>query len=182
MRRAKVALCTLALSAALLPGVLPAGAADSPTAAGPDLSLVSQTQWVTPAAPWFSLALAAGSQAGSAADLHVSVTMYGRITDGSQFEQAANGVPEEEVLTRVPDFGVTATAAGLTAATCITVLYNETSGAPPPAPGTAGVCPAGGPTVNLHCTLGSGPCDDVYPVSIALLHAGDSTPVARFTT
>jgi len=182
MRRAKVALCTLALSAALLPGVLPAGAADSPTAAGPDLTLVSQTQWVTPAAPWFSLALAIGSQAGSAADLHVSVTMYGRITDGSQFQQAANGVPQEELLTRVPDVGVTATAAGLTAATCITVLYNDTSGAPTPAPGTAGVCPAGGPTVNLHCTLGSGPCDDVYPVSIALLHAGDSTPVARFTT
>jgi Family of unknown function (DUF6049) len=181
-----VALCTLALSAALLPGVLPgllpASAAVSPTAAGPDLTLVSQTQWVTPAAPWFSLALAVGSQAGSAADLHVSVTMYGRITDGSQFQQAANGVPQEEVLTRVPDVGVTATAAGLTAATCITVLYNDTSGPPTPAPGTAGVCPSGGPTVNLHCTLGSGPCDDVYPVSIALLHAGDSTPVARFTT
>ena len=187
----RVALCTLALSATflagllpgLLPGVVPAaGATVSPTAAGPELSLVSQTQWVTPAAPWFSLALAAGSQAGSAADLHVSVTMYGRITDGSQFEQAANGVPEEEVLTRVPDVGVTATAAGLTAATCITVLYNDTSSAPTPAPGTAGACPSGGPTVNLNCTLGSGPCDDVYPVSIALLHAGDSTPVARFTT
>jgi hypothetical protein len=181
-----VALCTLALSAALLPGalpgVLPAGAAVSPAAPGPALTLASQTQWVTPAAPWFSLALAVGSQAGAAADLHVSVTMYGRITDGSQFQQAANGVPQEEVLTRVPDVPVTPTAAGLTAATCITVLYNDTSGPPTPAPGTAGVCPSGGPTVNLHCTLGSGPCDDVYPVSIALLHADDSTPVARFTT
>src|SRR3984957_4966990 len=186
MRRMTVALCALALFAALLPGalpgVLPAGAAVSPTAAGPALTLASQTQWVTPAAPWFSLALAIGSQAGSAADLHVSVSMYGRITDGSQFQQAANGVPQEELLTRVPDVGVTATAAGLTASTCITVLYNDTSGPPTPAPDTAGVCPPGGPTVNLHCTLGSGPCDDVYPVSIALLHAGDSTPVARFTT
>ena len=99
--------------------------------------------------------------------------MYGRITDGSQFQQAANGVPQEDVLTRVPDVPVTATAAGLTAATCITVLYNDTSGPPTPAPGTAGVCPSGGPTVTLNCTLGSGPCDDVYPVSIALLHAGD---------
>ncbi|HEV3370720.1 MAG TPA: hypothetical protein VG074_14230, partial [Acidimicrobiales bacterium] len=106
-----VALCTLALSAALLPGalpgVLPAGAAVSPAAPGPALTLASQTQWVTPAAPWFSLALAVGSQAGAAADLHVSVTMYGRITDGSQFQQAANGVPQEEVLTRVPDVPVT---------------------------------------------------------------------------
>jgi hypothetical protein len=162
--------------------VLPAGAAVSPTAAGPDLTLVSQTQWVTPAAPWFSLALAVGSQAGSAADLHVSVTMYGRITDGSQFQQAADGVPQQDVLTRVPDVPVSATATGLTAATCITVVYNDTSGPPTPAPGTAGVCPSGGPTVTRNCTLGSGPCDDVYPVSIALLHAGESTPVARFTT
>src|ERR1700733_2303598 len=134
MRRMTVALCTLALSAALLPGVmpgvLPAGAADSPTAAGPALTLVSQTQWVTPAAPWFSLALAAGTQAGAAANLHVIVTMYGRITDGSQFQQAADGVPQEDVLTRVPDVPVTASATGLTAATCITVLYNDTSGPP----------------------------------------------------
>jgi hypothetical protein len=170
-----------------------AGAADSPIAgatAAPDLALVSQTQWVTPTAPWYTLALAVAPAAGSAADLHVSVTVYSRIGDGAQLQQATNGTPDKSTLAHVSSIPVTANtdnaggagAGSLTASTCLTVLPDEDTTAPTPAPGTTGACPAGGPTVVLGCTLGTGPCDDVYPVSVALLRNGNSTPLSRFTT
>ena len=157
---------------------LPADAAGSPTTAGPLLSLVSQTPWVTPNAPSFSLDLAVGSGAGPSADLHVSVTIYDRIDDASQLAQVTDNTPDNRVLARVSPLPVTAGASGLTASTCIMVLTESST----TAPGTPGACPAGGDTVQLPCELGGGPCDDVYPVSVALLRTGDSTPVARFTT
>jgi hypothetical protein len=170
----------LTLSAVVILDALPARAALSPTAAGPALTLASQTQWVTPAAPWYSLALAVGAGAGAAGDLHVSVTVYSRIGDGSDLEQAMSS-PDTRPLTRLPPIPVTAGARGLTASTCMTVLPEDSTVPPTPAPGTAGACP-GGPTVVLGCSPGNGPCDDVYPVTVELLRTGDGTPVARFTT
>jgi hypothetical protein len=193
-RWATAALCLLALSANFTGGGSAAGAAVSPTAgatanaAGPDLTLVSQTQWVTPTAPWYSLALAVAPAAGAAADLHVNVTVYSRIGDGAQLQQATNGTPDKSTLAHVSSIPVTANtdnaggADTFTASTCLTVLPDESTPPPTPAPGTTGACPAGGPTVVLDCTLGTGPCDDVYPVSVALLRNGNSTPLSRFTT
>jgi Family of unknown function (DUF6049) len=179
------------VSANFIGGGLPAVAADSPaaaTSAGPALTLVSQTQWVTPTAPWYSLALAVAPSAGSAADLHVSVTVYSRIGDGSQLQQATNGAPDKTALAHISSIPVSAdtdnaggAAATLNAQTCLTVLPDEDSTPPAPAPGTT-ACPAGAPDVVLGCTPGTGPCDDVYPVSVALLRTGSTTPLARFTT
>jgi hypothetical protein len=196
-RWATAALCLLALSAIFTGGALPAGADVSTAAAStvaapgaaPELALVSQTQWLTPTAPWFSLALAVAPSAGAAADLRVSVTVYSRIGDGSQLQQATNGTPQKSQLGRISSIPVTAntdnaagTVASFSATTCLTVLPDESATAPTPAPGTTGACPAGGPTVVLGCTPGTGPCDDVYPVSVALLRNGSSSPLSRFTT
>jgi hypothetical protein len=182
MRWATVALCTLALSALFLLDALPARADVSSSAPGPALVLVSQTQWVTPAAPWYSLKLAVRSGAGPAGDLHVSVTVYSRIDDSSDLQQAMDTTPDQSVRTRVSAIPVTAGANGLVASACITVLPDDSTVPPTPAPGTSGACPSAGPTVTLDCTRGDGTCDDIYPVSVALLRTGDSAPLARFTT
>ena len=55
------------------------GAAVVSAQPAPPSYLLSQTSFVTPAQPWFSLALGVSPSAGSAADLHVSLTFYGRL-------------------------------------------------------------------------------------------------------
>ena len=45
-----------------------------------------------------------------------------------------------------------------------------------------GVCAAGSHTLTLDCTPLTGKCGDVYPVSVALVRQGSSSPLARFTT
>ena len=168
----------MTLCAALALSQLTASAADTASAAGaasaPVFTLTSQTQWVTPEAPWYSLALGVGPAAGAASDLHVAVTFYSRITDGSQLQEATNATPDLDVLTRVTSIPVTEESGTMTAATCVTVLPRNAT-APTASP--AGACPAGAPTVNLPCSLESGPCDDVYPVSVALIRSGQSAPV-----
>ncbi|MGP0030614.1 MAG: DUF6049 family protein, partial [Acidimicrobiales bacterium] len=160
----------------------PAGATATAAArpAAPDLTLAGQTQWVTPAQPGFTLALAVGGDAGPAADLHVAVTVYNRIDNRSEFEQAAGAVPDKGVLARLPPVPVADTPTGAAADTCVTVLPD--AAAAPPTPGPAGTCAAGAPTVVLGCQPGTGTCDDVYPVSVALLRTGDGNPLERFTT
>ncbi len=141
--------------------------------------MVSQTPWVTPTQPWFNLALAVGSVAGPTDALHVSLIFYSRVIDRSQFEQAAGAFPQKSILTHVPDVTVAPTAAGGVATACVTVLPDDSATAP--ASG-AGACPAGSPTVLLGCTPDTASCGDVYPVSVALIRQGSSTPVAHFTT
>jgi hypothetical protein len=182
MRWAKAALCTLALSTAVLPGVTAAAAAARPHTAGPPLMLTSQTPWVTPSDPWFNLALGIGEGGVAAADLHVSMTVYTRIGDFSQYVQATGATPEKGVLLHLPDLAVSGGAGNRTASTCVTVLPESSSSAPAVPTGTSGACPAASPTLILSCTPDTGVCGDVYPVSIALLRKGSSTPLARFTT
>jgi hypothetical protein len=181
MRWAKAAFCTLALSSAAIPGLAAAAPARAP-AGGPPLVLASQTPWVTPTAPWFTLALVVRDAAVPAADLHVSVTIYNRIDDFPQFQQAAGATPDKSVLLRVPDLPVSVTPAGDAASTCVTVLPDSSVTAPTPAAGSTGACPASGPTVLLGCEPDTAVCGDVYPVSVALLRKGSGTPVQRFTT
>jgi hypothetical protein len=179
----------IALSAAVLSGLsgvwvlaasLPSGATGSVASARPLMTLTSQTQWVTPAEPGYSLDLAVAPGAGAAAGLHVSVTIYSRINDPSQLQEAIDATPDNHILARLPDIGLTSTPTGLTAGTCVTVTTE--SPANPPAAGASGNCTAGAPTVELPCVLGGGLCDDVYPVSVALERSGASTPLTRFTT
>jgi hypothetical protein len=159
--------------------VVPAQAARA--AAGPVLFLGAQTSWVTPAAPWFTLSLGVGNNAGPAADLHVELTYYSRINDASHMAQATNATPDEAVLTHF-DAPVTATADGLGVVSCAVILPKNGAQAPTPTPGTLGVCPPGAPTVTLDCQPATGRCGDVYPVTVALYQQGNSSALAHFTT
>jgi hypothetical protein len=182
-RRARTALCTLAVAVAALVSTLGASTAARGTeqtrAAAAPLTLVSQTPWVTADQPWFNIDLAVSSAEGSPGDLSVSLTFYPRVNDASDLQQAISGTPNSSPLRRVTGIPVTAAASGLTAAECVTVLPN--SSATPPA-GGAGICPAGAPTLTLGCMPSTDECGDVYAVSVALLRTGSSSPVARFTT
>ncbi len=183
-RWARTALCTLAVAAATLLSTagIAAGASVAAVQAGAGatpLSLASQTSWVSPAAPWFTLSLAVGDDGVPVGDLHVGLTFYSRVGDASQFDQAVGAVPQKTALLRVPDVPVSGTGVERAATACVTVLPD--SSASPPATGT-GACAAGSPTLVLGCTPDTGVCGDVYPVSVSLLRQGDATPVARFTT
>jgi hypothetical protein len=181
---ARTALCTLAVAAAL---IVPLGSATGVAAAtvvaakpAAPMTLISQTSFVTPAQPWFSLALGVSPSAGAATGLHVSLTFYGRLDDDSQLQQSLNATPQGSVLLRESDVAVTAGAGGaLTAGSCVTVVPN--GDATPPTTG-AGACTGTSETLTLGCTPDVGICPDVYPVSVVLERQGDSTPVARFTT
>ena len=180
---ARTALCTLAVAAALL---LPVGGAAGVAGAASatvvttqpaaPLTLLSQTSFVTPAAPWFSLALGVSPSVGAASGLHVSLTFYGRLDDDSQLQQSLNATPQGSVLLRETDVPVTAGANGaLTAGTCVTVVPN--GDASPPTTGT-GACTGTGTseTLTLGCTPYVGICPDVYPVSVALDRQGTRPP------
>src|SRR6185437_6326839 len=189
MRWARIALCTLSVATLALLGTSGAGApgADAATApvaarsAGPALTLVSQTPWVTAQQPWFNIALGVSASAGAASGLHVSLTFYGRLDDSSELQQSISGTPSTGTLGRVNPVAVTAGGpTGLTASTCVTVLPRSSSSVPTQG---SGACPAGnGNTLTLGCTPNIGHCGDVYPVGVALFRQGSSTPVAHFTT
>ncbi len=181
-RWATTVFCTFAVAAAALLGTAGAGAATPVRAAGgPALTLVSQTPWITPTQPWFNLALGIGAAAGPASGLHVSLTFYARLDDSSQLQEAVGGSPPTTALLRLSDVpvGEVGATGTLTASACVTVLPD--ADASPPATGP-GACPAGGPTLTLDCTPLTGRCGDVYPVAVALLRQGSTTPLARFTT
>ncbi len=180
-RWAGTALWTLALSAASFMGSGSATASSPAAGRGPQLSLVSQTPWVTPAQPWFNLALSVGARGVPIGQLHVSMTIYSRIDNFSQFQQSVGATPQKGVLLRVSDVPVGSTSGGRAASVCLTVLPDTSASAPAPAP-APGACAAGGPTLYLDCTPATGICGDVYPVSIALLRRGSGTPLQRFTT
>ena len=180
--RARTALCTLAVAVAALVstlGAAAAGGAQQARADGAPLVLDSQTPWVTAAQPWFNLALGVTPAEGAASTLRVNVTFYGRVNDASELQQAISATPTSTPLLRQTGLPVTAGTGGLTAADCVTVLPD--SNASPPSTGS-GICAAGAPTLTLDCTPGTGRCGDVYPVSVALVRQGASSPLARFTT
>ena len=150
-------------------------------AAGPALTLVSQTPWITPAQPWFNLALGIGAAAGPASGLHVSLTFYARLDDSSQLQQAIGGSPPTTALLRLSDLpvGEVGPTGALTSSACVTVLPDADASPRPTGPGA---CPAGSPTLTLDCTPLTGRCGDVYPVAVALLRQGSAAPLARFIT
>ncbi len=187
-RWAPTALCTLAVAVAVVFGTAWAGAATAPAGAatalpgdGPALTLVSQTPWITPTQPWFDLALGIGTEEGPASGLHVSLTFYARLDDSSQLQQAIGGSPPTTPLLRLSDVpvGAAGPTGALASSVCVTVLPDASASTPAPGPGA---CPEGGPTLTLDCTPLTGRCGDVYPVAVALLRQGSTTPLARFTT
>jgi hypothetical protein len=183
-RLARTTLCALAVAIAALvstPGTTAAGGAEQARASGPPLVLDSQTPWVTPDQPWFTIALGVSPTQGAASDLSVSLTFYERITSGSDLQQATSGTPRTAPLKHVTDLPVTAGAGGLTAGACVTVLPNANASAP--TTGT-GACTAGPSsyTLTLGCTLSTDLCQGVYAVSVALVRSGSATPLSRFTT
>jgi hypothetical protein len=181
-RWAGTALCTLAVAAAALLGMVGAGAVAPSARPGTDrpLTLVSQTPWVTPTQPWFNIALGVGSPQGDASTLRVSLTFYGRMIDASQLQQAIGGAPTANTLLHDSDVPVTAGPGGLTASACVTVVPEASASPPPTGPGA---CAAGSSeTLVLGCRPGTGVCGDVYPVVVSLLRQGSSTALARFTT
>ncbi len=154
------------------------------------LTLDSQTPWVTPADPWFTLSLGVSAAAGESTRLHLSLSFYSRLSDPSQIQQAIGGTPSTTALLHLPDVPVVPTGTGasvagagsgpaLSAVTCVTVV--PSSGTTPPSSG-ANVCTAGSPTLTLECTPDTGKCGDVYPVTVSLLRDGATTPLARLTT
>ncbi len=173
---------------ALLAATVPApagGRAGADTAGtattGPTLSLVAQTAWVSPAAPWFALTAEAANRTGPLADLHVEVTFYNRIDDETEFAQATNAVPNKGVLGHF-NAPLTASVGGRVAATCATVIPEDSTTPPTTAPPNTVACPAGSPTLILGCTPDEGICGGVYPVSVGLYRQGTAAPLARFTT
>ncbi len=157
----------------------PAVAQPRPASEAPLLTLLSQSSWVTPTQPWFNLALGVAPRAGPAADLHVSLTFYGRTNGGSQMQQAINGSPSENPLLHESDVPVSAGTGGMTASACVTVVP-ESSVTPPTA--GPGVCAPGDPTLVLDCTPLKGSCGDVYPVTVVLARQGSNSALERFTT
>jgi Family of unknown function (DUF6049) len=188
MRWARISLCALVTSVTLLAGTISAAAAVDQAGAGapttttrPLLALTSQTPWVSPAAPWFSLAVAVGSHAGPAGDLRVEVSFYNRINDASEMGQSMGGTPTMRIITHFPA-AVSASPGGGVATTCATVLPDSSASAPTTVPPNSVACPAGSPTVTLGCTPGNASCGDVYPVSVALYRQGTTAPLSHFTT
>jgi hypothetical protein len=109
------------------------------------------------------------------------MTFYSRLDNGSQLQQAISGTPDSTVLLRDSDVAVTTANGGLSASACVTVERDDRD--TPPSSGADACAP--GPTsdtLDLHCTPLTGTCGDVYPVTIALLRQGSTTPIARFTT
>jgi hypothetical protein len=148
---------------------------------GPALSLAAQTAWVSPAAPWFALTAQTGNDTGSVDALHVEATFYNRINDETELAQATHAVPDKGILNHF-NWPVTATSDGRIAATCVTVLPEQSVTPPTTAPPNTVACPAGSPTLVLGCTPDEGICGGVYPVSVALYRQGAGAPLARFTT
>jgi Family of unknown function (DUF6049) len=188
MRWARVSLCALVMSVVLLVVAFPAltgpgAGADTVgnVSAGPALSLAAQTAWVSPAAPWFALTAQTGNDTGSVGDLHVEATFYNRISNETELAQATHAVPEKGVLKSF-NWPVAATSEGRIAATCVTVLPEQSVTPPTTPPPNTVACPAGSPTLVLGCTPDEGICGGVYPVSVALYRQGTTTPLARFTT
>ena len=194
MRWARVSLCALGMSVVLLVVTFPAltalPALTGPRAGadtagnfttGPALSLAAQTAWVSPAAPWFALTAQTGTDTGSLGDLHVEATFYNRISDETELAQATHAVPDKGILDHF-NRPVTATSQGRIAATCVTVLPEQSVTPPTTPPPNTVACPAGSPTLVLGCTPDEGICGGVYPVSVALYRQGTGAPLARFTT
>ena len=189
MRWGGTALCSLAVIAAVLLGSAPVASGGAPEAVAraktdtPPLTLVSQTNWVTPDQPWFNVSVGISASEGAAAGLRVSVTYYARLDSASQLQQAVDGTPGGSVLGRQPDAPVTSggqgPGQGSTATSCVTVLRDQRD--TPPTSGT-GMCAPGTLSIDMGCTPLSGTCGDVYPVSIALYKQSSTTPVARLTT
>jgi len=186
MRWARVSLRALAVSAVLVVAWVPTAAlalhgsvSSGPDPVGPPLALESQTPWVTPAAPWFSLAAEVGSTTGPVGNLHVRVSFYPRINNATQLAQSTNSLPAGGEITHV-NVPVTVTPEGRGASVCATVLRTDREVPPTPPAGTPGVCPADAQTVVLDCTPDVDSCGDVYPVSVALFR--QSTELSRFTT
>jgi hypothetical protein len=182
MRWATIALCSFAALALVVAGAGSGSAAVAVGAGGaPDMTLLSQSLMVTPAAPWFNLSLGMSPAAGAAGDLHVNVTIYSRLDNASQLQQSIGATPDKAVLLRdqVP---VAQGTSSLGAAVCVTVLPDGDATAPAAPAGSTVACPANGPAAVLGCTPDTGTCGDVYPVSVALYRQGDGTALERFTT
>ena len=182
-RRARTALCTLAVAVAALVstlGTAAAGGAEQARTGSPPLVLVAQTPWVSAAQPWFNLTFGVSPAVGAASGLRVSLTFYGRFDDASDLQQAMSGTPTGTPLSRT-DIPVTAVAGILTAAACVTVLPDAGASAPSSGPG---ICATGAPggTLTLGCTPSDDDCQGVYAVSVALERSGSSSPLSRFTT
>jgi hypothetical protein len=181
-RRARTALCTLAVAVAALVSTLGgggAGAAEQARSSGAPMVLSSQTPWVTADQPWFNLLVDVSPGAGAPSSLSVSLSYYGRLVDGSDLQQAISGTPSGTPLLRETGIPISESATGPAAATCVTVVPNASASVP--ATGD-GICTAGARTMTLDCEPLDDDCQGVYPVSVALVRQGSSTPVARFTT
>jgi hypothetical protein len=191
MRWGRTALCSLAAVVAVILGTAPAASGGAPEAVArattdtPPLTLVAQTNWVTPDQPWFNVTVGVSASEGSAAGLRVSMTYYSRLDSASQLQQAIDGTPGGSVLGRYSDVAVTSGTGsqgpgpGSTASACVTVLRDVRD--TPPTSGTD-VCAPGSLSIDMGCTPLSGTCGDVYPVAIALYRQNSTTPVARLTT
>jgi hypothetical protein len=109
-RRARTALCTLAVAVAALVSTLGATAAagaEQARTGGAPVVLVSQTPWVSAAQPWFNLDLGVSPSEGAASSLQVNLTFYGRFDDDSDLQQAMSGPPSGTPLAHVDDVPVT---------------------------------------------------------------------------
>ncbi|HEY6471904.1 MAG TPA: hypothetical protein VIY26_03360, partial [Acidimicrobiales bacterium] len=85
---------------------------------------------MTPAQPWFNVSLGMGATPASAGGLHVSMTFYSRVDNGSQLQDAVSGTFGGTVLERDTDIPVTSSAGALTASPCLTVLPDASATAP----------------------------------------------------
>ena len=189
MRWGRTALCSLTVAAAVLLGGAPVASGGAPgvvaraTASSPPLTLVSQTDWVTPAQPWFNVSVSVSPAEGTAGQLRVSFTYYSRLDSASQLQQSIDGSPGGSVLGRQPDVALTGGSQGQasTASSCVTVLRDERD--TPPATGAGACSPGPGAlSIDMGCTPNRGTCGDVYPVAIALYRQNSTTPLARLTT
>ena len=68
--------------------------------------------------PRFNIVFGVSPSAGATSGLHVNVTFYGRLVDGSALQQAENGSPAGTALLRDDDIAVGAVSGGPGATSC----------------------------------------------------------------
>ena len=115
------------------------------------------------------------------ADLHVGVTVYNRIDNRSEFEQAAGAAPTRGSWPGRRRSPWPTRRPARVAVTCVTVLPDARRG-PPPTPGPRGGLPGRAPPWCWAASRAPAPATTSTPSRWRCCAPAHATPVARFTT
>ena len=163
--RLTATLLTIVATALVVLGPLPlvAGAATS----APTVTLTGQTNAVVASLSGqspFTLSLAVH---GTSDDVSVATTLYGRLTTRSGLEAALSKTGPTQMLDETKALPYSCLPASPHGGAALSIDVITTSATTPTLPGgCTGATPA--PTLDLHCVVGNGSCNGVYPLTITV--------------